>query len=185
MSTTSQKIRRGFTLIELSIAMSMGMLISAMVLSLFNLQLAFLKRYQEQNFLADEAPVVSLYVGKILSKADRFRLYGSLADAQADRNPRTSASPVVALFFRQLDGTPRKSILSFEDRGGGNALYYYVVPPAPGVLGEPQWAITKRPSKVEFWMERGVLRMALEGPLDPKIPAYIPERITYSGTMQQ
>ena len=36
-------MRRGFTLIELSIAMTIGLMTAAMVLALFNQQLAFLK----------------------------------------------------------------------------------------------------------------------------------------------
>lgn len=176
--------RRGFTLIELSIAITMGVMTGSMVVALFNQQLAFLKIYQKQNFLSEEAPVISLYVSRLVGKADRFRLHDTVADALAGRNPRLTASPVVVLNFRQPDGTMRASILSFEDRGAGNALYYYVVPTS-GVLGAPQWAVTKKPSKVEFSMEQGVLRMALEGPLEPSVPDYVPERIIYSGTMQQ
>ena len=49
--------------------------------------------------------------------------------------------------------------------------------PVSGVLGAPQWFITKKPSNVAFAMEQGVLRMTLTGPAG--------EQITYSGTMQQ
>jgi hypothetical protein len=83
---------------------------------------------------------------------------------------------VVVLNFRQPDGTMRATILSFENRGTGNALYYYVVP-VSGVLGTPQWAVSKSPRNVSFAMENGILRMTLTGPNG--------EEITYSGTMQQ
>ena len=43
MKPRLQKMRRGFTLIELSIAMTIGLMTAAMVLALFNQQLAFLK----------------------------------------------------------------------------------------------------------------------------------------------
>ena len=91
-------------------------------------------------------------------------------------NPRLTESPVVLLNFREPDGTMRASILSFEDRGAGPALYYYVVP-VTGVLGEPQWAVSKAPENVTFTMQQGVLRMILTGPAG--------EQIVYSGTMQQ
>jgi type II secretory pathway pseudopilin PulG len=169
-------IRRGFTLIELTIAMVIGMAIGGMVMALFNQQLAFLRLYKTQSFLTEEAPVISMYVGKLLGKADRFRLHDSVADALAGTNPRLTASPVVVLNFRQPDGTMRASILSFEDRGTGPALYYYVVP-TTGVLGTPQWFVSNKPSNVVFTMEQGVLRMTLTGPAG--------EQITYSGTMQQ
>lgn len=169
-------IRRGFTLIELTIAMVIGMAIGGMIMALFNQQLAFLRLYKTQSFLTEEAPVISMHVGKLLGKADRFRLHDTVADALAGRNPRLTASPVVVLNFRQPDGTMRASILSFENRGTGPALYYYVVP-TTGVLGTPQWFVTKKPSNVAFTMEQGVLRMTLTGPAG--------EQITYSGTMQQ
>jgi prepilin-type N-terminal cleavage/methylation domain-containing protein len=168
--------RRGFTLVELSIAIMIGFVTSSMVLALFNQQLAFLKIYQTQAFLTEEAPVISVYVSRLIGKADRFRLHDNVADALAGVRVRTTASPVVVLNFRQPDGTLRATILSFENRGAGLALYYYVVP-VSGVLGEPQWAVTKKPSNVQFSLVQGVLRMALTGPAG--------EQITYSGTMQQ
>ena len=176
MRITRHRLRRGMTLIELSVAMMLGLVLGAMTLALFNQQLAFLKIFKAQNFLADEAPVISMYVSRLVGKADRFRLHDSVANALAGTNPRLTASPVVVLNFRQPDGTMRATILSFENRGTGNALYYYVVP-VSGVLGTPQWAVTKSPSNVSFSMVEGVLRMALTGPNG--------ELITYSGTMQQ
>lgn len=176
MKTLLLSARRGFTLIELTIAMVMGIATGGMVIALFNQQLAFLRIYQTQNFLTDEAPVISMYVSKLVGKADRFRLHDSVADALAGRNPRLTASPVVVLNFRQPDGTLRASILSFEDRGTGRALYHYVVP-TNGVLGAPEWYVTNKPANVEFAMQEGVLRMTLTGPAG--------EQITYSGTMQK
>ncbi len=73
------------------------------------------------------------------------------------------------------DRTMRATILAYENKGTGPALYYYVVPTS-GVLGPPQWTVTKAPANVAFTMEQGVLRMKLTGPNA--------EEITYSGTMQ-
>jgi len=175
MKRIGQVRHRGFTLIELAIAMLLGMLTGSMVLAMFNQQLAFLKIYRAQNFLVEEAPLVSLYVSRLVGKADRFRLYDTVADALADHNPRLTSSPVLLMQFRQPDDTMRRSILSFEDPGAGTALYYYVVP-VSGVLGTPQWSITNKPTNVQFFMELGVLRMTLTGPAG--------EQVTYSGTMQ-
>ncbi|MEO5915411.1 MAG: type II secretion system protein [Luteolibacter sp.] len=176
MKSTRRRLRRGMTLIELSVAMFIGIALGGMVIALFNQQLAFLKLFKVQNFLADEAPIISMYVSRLVGKADRFRLHDSVANALAGTNPRLTPSPVVVLNFRQPDGTMRATILSFEDRGTGLALYYYVVP-VSGVLGAPQWAVTTKPSNVSFSMVSGVLRMTLTGPNG--------EVITYSGTMQQ
>lgn len=176
MKTRLKHKRRGFTLIELSISLGIGMMTSAMVLALFNQQLAFLKLYRNQNFLTNEAPVISMHLSRLIGKADRFRLHASLADALAGTNPRFTASPVAVLNFSQPDGSTRATILSFEDRGSGPALYYYVVPPT-GVLGTPQWFVTKAPANISFSVQQGVLRVTLTGQQG--------EVVTYSGTMQQ
>ncbi|MEI6673652.1 MAG: prepilin-type N-terminal cleavage/methylation domain-containing protein [Verrucomicrobiota bacterium] len=168
--------RKGFTLIELSLAIMMGLAIAAVSMILFNQQLAFLKIYKAQGFLADEAPLISLHVSKLVGKAERFRLHSTVADALAGTNPRTTSSPVLVLNFRQPDGVIRAAILSFEDRGSGAALYYYVVP-LSGVLGTPQWYISKVPTNVAFTVNQGILRMSLTGPNG--------ELITYSGAMTQ
>lgn len=176
MKTMIRSFRRGFTLIEMSIAIMLGLAIGTMVISLFNQQIAFLKIYQAQSFLTEEAPMISQHVRQLVGKADRFRLHDSVSDALAGSNPRLTSSPVLLLNFRQPDGTMRASIMAFQNLGSGNALYYYVVP-NNGVLGAPQWAISKKPSNVQFAMDQGVLRMTITGPNN--------EQITYSGTMQK
>ncbi len=168
--------RRAFTLIELSVSIMLGLATGSMVLALFNQQIAFLKMFKTQSFLTEEAPLISMYVSRLIGKADRFRLHDSVTDALAGTNARLTASPVVLLNYRQPDGVMRATILSFENRGSGMALYYYVVP-TTGVLGTPEWAVTKAASNISFTMEQGVLRMKLTGPNS--------EEITYSGTMQQ
>ena len=175
MKSCLHPVRRAFTLIELSVAIMMGIAVGSMTLALFNQQLAFLKIYQTQNFLTEEAPVISSYVSKLVGKADRYRLHASMDDALAGANPRLTASPVVVLNYQQPDGTMRASILAFQDRGTGPALYYFIVPTS-GVLGDPEWFVTDKPTNVEFLVEQGVLRMALTGPAG--------EKITYSGAMQ-
>ncbi len=177
MKTAVTKIKRGFTLVELSIVMMVGIMVGTMVIALFNQQIAFLKVFRAQSFLAEEAPMCSLYVSSIVGKADRYRLHDSVADALTGSNPRLTPTSVVLLNFRQPDGSMRASILSFEDRGEGDgpALYYYVVPEL-GVLDDPEWAVTTMATDVQFSMDQGILRTRLTGPAG--------EQITYSGTMQ-
>ena len=176
MKPEFQHRRRGFTLLELTIAIMLGMATGSMVLALFNQQLTFLKIYKAQNFLTEEAPIISMYVSRLVGKADRFRLHDTVQDALAGTNARLLASPVLVMNFRQPDGTMRATILSFETRNNQSGLYYYIVP-LDGVLAEPQLTMTQAPSNVTFSMDQGVLRMILTGPAG--------ETITYSGTMQQ
>ncbi len=175
MKTMVHRLRRGFTLIELSVAIMLGLATGTMVLSLFSQQLGFLRIFRAQGFLTEEAPIISMYVSRMVGKAERFRLHDTVANALAGTNARLTASPVLLLNFRQPDGVMRAAILSFENKGTGNALYYYIVP-VSGVLGTPEWTVTKAPANVSFAMVNGVLRMTLTGPNS--------EEITYSGTMQ-
>lgn len=151
------------------------MVISAMSLTLFNQQVAFLRIFHAQSFLNEEAPMISNHVSKLLLNAERFRLHASVSDALAGNNPRAVDSPVMVLNFREPDGSVRAGILSFEDRGEGDALYYYVVP-TTGVLSSPQWAITRKATDVSFFMEEGIIRTRLSGPAG--------EEITFSGAME-
>jgi hypothetical protein len=175
MKTGIRKLRRAFTLLEMTIVIMVGMMIGSMLIAIFNQQLAFLRIYRIQSFVTEEAPMVSVYMNSLISKADRYRLHLSVEDALNGTGPQIDPSPVCVLNFRQPDGTMRASILSFEDLGGGPALNYYVVPET-GLLGTPQWSITERATNVQFSMEQGILRTTLTGPEG--------EQITYSGSMQ-
>jgi hypothetical protein len=175
MKAIARKVRRGFTILELTVAIMVGMTVGATILAMLNQQVAFLKIFRAQSFLNEEAPIISNNVSKLLLTAERFRLHASVADALAGTNPRLTDSPVCVLNFRQPDGTVRAGILSYENRGQGNALYYYVVP-VSGVLGEPEWAITKAPTNVSFSVESGIIRTRLTGPAG--------EELSFSGAMQ-
>ena len=93
MRHTLKRRRRGFTLLELTIAIMMGLATGTMVVALFNQQLAFLTIFRAQNFLTEEAPVISMYASRLIGKADRFRLHDNVADALSGANPRLTPSP--------------------------------------------------------------------------------------------
>lgn len=188
MKRIHQRMRRAFTLIELTVGIMVGMTVATLLMTLFRQHLAFLQIYSAQVFITQEAPVISSYVSCMVGKADRFRLHNTLADAQAGVNAVTTNARVVVLNFRQPDraGQPdemRTTILSFETPAVGQPLRlnYYIVP-STGPIGAPQFSITRlagnlRPTDVRFAIELGVLRMRLTGPNG--------EVITYSGSMQQ
>ena len=176
MKITSKLLRRGMSLIEMTLAMSLGMTIAVMMLALVNQQVSFLQLFSAQSFLTDEAPMVGMYVGKMAGKADRFRLHASMADALSGSNAQLGESKFMVMNFRQPDGTVRASILAVETQGDRDILNYYLVPTA-GPLTTPQWSITRKASEIRFFVEDGILRMRLRGPQR--------EQIIYSGTMQQ
>ncbi|WP_411826618.1 type II secretion system protein J [Luteolibacter sp. AS25] len=175
MKGYKKAIRKGFTLLELTLAMAVGVTIGSILLAMLNQQIAFVRIFQAQSFINEEAPIISANVSKLVSQADRFRLHSSLAEALSGNNPSLTDSPVLVLNFRLPDGTVRAGILSFEDVGAGSALYYYVVPES-GVLADPQWAISTRPTDVSFFVENGILRTKITGPAG--------EELFFSGSME-
>jgi hypothetical protein len=170
-----RKGARGYTLIELTLAMGIGMMVAAMSLLLFNQQMAFLRIFRAQDFLTREAPLINNYVVRVIGSAEGYRLYTDMEALKSGQDPVLSDAKVLVLRFREADGTVRASVLSFEDPGTGKGLYYRVMP-LNGVLGEPDWALSKQPEEVVFGVEQGVLRMRLEGPNG--------ESLIYSGTQQ-
>lgn len=172
MKSGLSKLRRGYTLIELSVAIGCGLMAAALLMALVNQQFAFFRIFNAQNFLIREAPLISTHMNRLIGQAERFRLHNSTADALTGANPVMSGASVLVLNFQQPDGTMQAAMLAFEN----HALYYYLVP-AAGALAAPEWAITRDASNVSFAIVDGVLRVTLTGPNN--------EQITYSGVMQQ
>lgn len=176
MKSVLSKLRRGYTLIELSAAIGCGLIAAALLLALVNQQFAFLKLYNSQNFLIREAPLISTHMNRLIGQAERFRLHNSKADALSGTNPVMANASVLVLNFQQPNGSTQAAMLAFENLGNGSELNYYLVP-ASGTLPAPQWAITREASNVSFAIVNGVLCVTLTGPSN--------EMITYSGVMQQ
>lgn len=166
----------GYTLVELTLAMGIGMMVAGMSLLLFNQQMAFMRIFRAQDFLTREAPLINNYVVRVIGAAEGYRLYTSLEALRSGDAPVLADAKVLVLRFREADGTMRASVLSFEGEGDGRGLYYRVVPPS-GVVGTtPDWALSRQPTNVGFSVEQGVLRMRLDGPNG--------ESLVYSGTQQ-
>lgn len=166
---------RGFTLLELTIAMGTGMMVAALLLALVNQQIAFLRIYNAQSFLTTEAPLINNYLARVIGSAEGYRLYESVDDLVGGSPPVLADAPVIMLRFKEPDGTFRASVLAFENPGTGQGLYFRRVT-AAGVLGDPDWALTKRPADVDFSIIQGILRVRVEGPNG--------EEIFFSGTQQ-
>jgi hypothetical protein len=175
MNSSRPRARRGYTLVELSLAMTTGLVVATLLLALVNQQIAFLRIFNAQNFLTTEAPVINNYLARVIGSAEGYRLYESVADLVAGEDPVLADAPVIMLRFKEPDGSFRASVLSFENPGTGQGLYYRMVTRA-GVLGAPDWALTKRPANVNFAVVQGILRVRITGPNG--------EEIVYSGTQQ-
>jgi hypothetical protein len=166
---------RGFTLVELSLGLATGMALATMLLALVNQQVAFLRIFNTQSFLTTEAPLINNYLARVIGSAEGYRLYESVDDLVAGGAPVMEGAPVLVLRFKEPDGTFRASVLSFEDPGTGQGLYYRLVT-SSGLLRDPDWAISKSPADVDFSIVQGILRVTITGPAG--------EEIMYSGTQQ-
>ena len=172
-----RRLRRGYTLTELALAMMMGIAVGVMLLSIFQQQVAFLRIFNAQSFLTTEAPILNSYLSRVLSSAEGYQLYPSVTSLTAGTGQTMTDAPVILLQFKEPNGTVRASVLSFETPGGGQGrgLYYRPVTSA-GVLGNAEWALSTKPTNVQFSVVDGILRCRITGPNA--------EEITYSGTQQ-
>lgn len=175
MKNSRPLARRGYTLLELSVAMSTGIAIAVLVLMLVNQQIAFLRIFKAQKFLTTEAPMLNNHLVKIIGGAESYRLYSTVGDLVGGSAPVLDNASVLMLRFKEPDGSYRASVLAFEDPGSGPGLYYRMVN-AAGVLGTPDWSLTKKPTNIVFSIEQGILRIRVTGPAG--------EEIVYSGSMQ-
>lgn len=175
MKTNRRQGKRGYTLVELTAAMAIGLAVAAMTLSLAMQQFAFLRIFRAQEFLTYEAPVVNNFVVKLVSQADGFRIHESVSDAEAGTSPVLEDGSVLVLIHKQPDGGVRESALAYTDPGSGPGLYYYFVA-SDGTFGAPQWAVSTKPVEVIFSVQEGILRMRMTGPNG--------EELTYSGANQ-
>jgi hypothetical protein len=179
MKLTLSRVRRsrGYNLVELTLAMTIGMGVALMLMAIFNQQLAFLKIFSAQSFLTTEAPIINNYMSRVLGSAEGYQLYPSISDFTSSATPVMADAPVLVLKFKEPGGNFRYSVMSFEDPGSGmgRGLYFRHIT-AAGVLGAPEWALTKQPTDVSFSITEGILRARITGPNG--------EEITYSGTQQ-
>ncbi len=173
MKSGHSNLRRGYTLIELSVAIACGLMAAALLMALVNQQFTFLRMYADQNFLIREAPLISTHMNRLIGQAERFRLHKTLNDALSANPGIMADADVLELDFQQPGGTTQKALLAFQ----GGSLNYYLVPTGAVAVPAPQFAITREASDVSFAIENGVLRVTITGPKG--------EQITYSGVMQQ
>jgi prepilin-type N-terminal cleavage/methylation domain-containing protein len=101
MKTNRQNGKRGYTLVELTAAMAVGLAVAAMTLSLAMQQFSFLRIFRAQEFLTYEGPVINNFVVKLVSQADGFRIHQSVGDAESGVSPVLEDGSVLVLIHKQ------------------------------------------------------------------------------------
>ena len=177
-STNTYRPHRGFTLIEMTVTLTVGMMIAVMSLTLFNSQLATYKILNAQNFLVKEAPQVSSTLNRIISRANFFQMYTSLDNATTGANSVIADGKVIALKFEDPSDSTNSSFGVIAYDSPNETLNYYHVASMPGLaVATPEWKISSHVSDSVFYVENGVLRIKLTGPNG--------EEIIYSATTQR
>lgn len=153
-----------FTLVELTIVLLVGILIATMALTLFSFQLATYRIVQTQNFLIHEAPQINNSLNRIVARANFFRLYGSLGDAESNANAVIADANVMALQFNGTGDTPDSFGVIHFDNTTNQLNYYHLQNLADLQNSTPEWTISDQVNDTVFFVENGVLRTRLIGP---------------------
>ncbi|MBK1880850.1 hypothetical protein JIN85_00405 [Luteolibacter pohnpeiensis] len=179
--------QRGFTLIELALAMGLGITVGAMLLAVVNQQVSFLTIYRAQGFLIDEAPMMNMYFSRVMAKADQVELK-YLKDNGLTEDPNSGSKDANALLmhFRQPDGTWTSSVLGYNEETLELA-YFTTTDTGNNPVWTKQWTVAKLTSGenvgVVFEIEDGVVEMALTGPAGEEISYY--SYPSYSGDISE
>ena len=142
--STKQVSPAGFTLIELTITMVVGLMIAMISLMLFNQQLAMFGILRDQNFMIREAPQVNGLLNRLVSRSDAL-----LVD---QANSKLSLS-----FIDPTDNSTTAAEIVFEN---GDLVYKST---------DSTWTISSQLKAVDFAYDHGVLLITLTGPNDGEI----------------
>lgn len=174
MRAPLSRATRGFTLIEMTLAMALTLGIAAAVIGMLQQQISFTGILARFQFLREDAPQINTLMTNLVNRSDSYRIYGSRANAIAATGAVQTGGRALRLRFREPDGTTSNAIISFEDHNGKNRLNFYYRP-----NGQTSWpttptfVISSLPSLVDFSNNTGILLVTMTGPNS--------EQITYAG----
>jgi len=167
-------VRKGFTLLELTVAIMIGLMIATITLVLFNQQLMMFSTLRTQDFMVHEAPQVNSIFNKIIPKADALLIYSKIGDIEAGTPIQaTSASPGKAIALRFTESNIASTTDSELDSNFGviafdstnkNLNYYANLSDLSKLdTTTPSWIISSKVDNASFFLENGVLRITLTG----------------------
>lgn len=142
--THKQNVPAGFTILELTVVMVVGLMIAMITMSLMSQQLATFQILRGQNFMMREAPQVNSLLNRLVSRSDSL-----LVDQVNDKLTLT--------FINPIDNSATTAEIVFEN---GNLVY-------KGPTST--WNISTQLQNVEFSYDHGVLLITLTGPNDGEI----------------
>lgn len=162
--------RAGFTLIEISLAMGLMVMLSGALVVMLQQHLTFMSLAQRQSFLAEEAPKIGDILGRIFQQSDHYFVYADLEAAQAADAPLLVGGEAVRLFFKSAAQTTEERFIAAVDNATGTTLRFYT-PQLDGSYNS--WLICQGLQGASFRADEGILMVTLTGPNG--------EEITYCG----
>ncbi len=161
---------RGFTLMEISTAMGLMVMLSGALVVMLQQHLSFMGMAQRQSFLAQEAPQIGNILGRIFQQADHYFVYANRESAIGGGTPQIQNGSAVRLFFKTAAQTTQERLIAAETSNGNTSLRFYT--PQPDGT-ESSWLICQGLQGATFNANEGILTVTLTGPNG--------EEITYCG----
>ena len=109
---------RGFTLVELTVALLVGLMISSAALTMFTNQLASFRILKAQNFLIDEAPSIDNTLNRIISRANFFQMYTDFSALTNGEAAVITGSKALVLRFQSTGSVDPTSAAAQTDGYG-------------------------------------------------------------------
>lgn len=162
----------GFSLIEVTFAMTQTLALAATVVLMLGQHVSFLRIVNRFAFLRDEAPAINVLLGKIIRQTDSYRIYPSKSEAIAGTGAVTAGGSAVRLRFRNPDGSFEQAMIAFEAAEGRKGLNFYLLD-GTDWSSVPDWTISSSPQAVTFANDSGILLVTVTGGNA--------EEITYAG----
>jgi prepilin-type N-terminal cleavage/methylation domain-containing protein len=169
MKILVKKKKSGYTLIELSVVMVLIVLIAGTLTSMLGQQVQYLKWWNTQKFVSEDAPLVNNMVVRLFSQADAFRVHTSRTQA-LNQNVGALTGNTMLLGFAQpgnnnANATKQWGMIEYD---ATNALIQYSsVTNTNGVLtiaADATWTMASGVADANFTVVNGILNLTLTGP---------------------
>jgi prepilin-type N-terminal cleavage/methylation domain-containing protein len=154
----------GFSLIELTVVVSLSVMLASAVLGMFNSNLQMMNQAVKYQFLAKDAPFIGLLLTKTIGNAEDYRIFANRNNA-ASGTPAVLTGSAVRLWMAQPSGTFRQAILSFEMIGGHQGIYFFLANDTTGAFPvTPSWELAGgQLTNATFDASTGLLLATLNG----------------------
>jgi hypothetical protein len=160
--------RRGFTLLETTMGVSVTLGLSVVIFSMLQQHITFTGWIKRQSFLTSEAPQIGNLVGRIFGAADHYFVYTTRTAGLGGAAPVLTGGEAVRLFIESASGETTEIWVTVDTVASQRVLRCYSSP--NGVTRS--WIIAEGLGNASFDCSTGVLGVKLTGPNGEEISYY-------------